>query len=160
MIAEFKNEAALDFGLESNRKKQLQALELVRSRLGREYDLIIGGESLKEDESQQLDLPVTRLAGKEENHDIEILTTQAAQHRPGSPDTRMAANLGKHRVVLKKLENLRTIAAQKGIRRMRKNVFISQERQRAIVHHLDASLLQDLLCRFPNLLDLTFRKGP
>jgi 1-pyrroline-5-carboxylate dehydrogenase len=47
MIAEFKNEPTLDFSQESNRNKQLQALSLVQSQLGREYDLIIGKERLK-----------------------------------------------------------------------------------------------------------------
>lgn len=47
MLAEFKNEPVLDFSLESNRKKQADALALVQSQLGREYDLIIGAERLK-----------------------------------------------------------------------------------------------------------------
>jgi 1-pyrroline-5-carboxylate dehydrogenase len=47
MPAEFKNEPLLDFSLESNRKRQSDALALVQSRLGREYELIIGPEHLK-----------------------------------------------------------------------------------------------------------------
>ncbi len=47
MLPEFKNEATLDFALEANRKKQIEALNLVQSRLGREYDLIIGAERQK-----------------------------------------------------------------------------------------------------------------
>jgi 1-pyrroline-5-carboxylate dehydrogenase len=47
MVAEFKNELVSDFSQESNRKKQLEALALVQSQLGREHDLIIGGERLK-----------------------------------------------------------------------------------------------------------------
>lgn len=47
MVPEFKNEAAVDFSQEANRKKQFDALELVQSQLGREYDLIIGKERLK-----------------------------------------------------------------------------------------------------------------
>ena len=47
MPAEFKNELVLDFSLESNRKKQAEALARVQSQLGREYDLIIGSEHLK-----------------------------------------------------------------------------------------------------------------
>jgi len=47
MVAEFKNEPVLDFSQESNRKKQAEALTLVQSQLGREYDLIIGTEHLK-----------------------------------------------------------------------------------------------------------------
>jgi 1-pyrroline-5-carboxylate dehydrogenase len=51
MLAEFKNEPVLDFSLESNRKKQSDALALVQSQLGREYDLIIGAERLKSTET-------------------------------------------------------------------------------------------------------------
>jgi 1-pyrroline-5-carboxylate dehydrogenase len=47
MPAEFKNELVLDFNQESNRKKQAEALALVQSELGREFDLVIGGERLK-----------------------------------------------------------------------------------------------------------------
>ncbi len=47
MLPEFKNEAVLDFSGEADRAKQTDALELVGSRLGREYDLIIGTERLK-----------------------------------------------------------------------------------------------------------------
>jgi len=47
MPAEFKNELVLDFSQESNRKKQSDALALVQSQLGCEYDLIIGGEHFK-----------------------------------------------------------------------------------------------------------------
>ncbi len=47
MVSEFKNEPTLDFNEESNRRKQFEALELVQSRLGCEYDLIIGDEHLK-----------------------------------------------------------------------------------------------------------------
>jgi 1-pyrroline-5-carboxylate dehydrogenase len=47
MLTEFRNEAVLDFSVAENRAKQLEALEKVRKRLGKEYDLIIGGERLK-----------------------------------------------------------------------------------------------------------------
>ena len=47
MLAEFKNEPVLDFNQEANRKQQAEALMLVQSQLGREYDLIIGEERLK-----------------------------------------------------------------------------------------------------------------
>ncbi len=47
MMDEFKNEPVLDFSQDSNRSKQLDALKLVQSRLGREYDLIVGSERLK-----------------------------------------------------------------------------------------------------------------
>jgi len=47
MAPEFKNEPVLDFSLETNLKRQLEALQLVQSCLGREYDLIIGSERLK-----------------------------------------------------------------------------------------------------------------
>ncbi len=47
MLAEFKNEPVLDFSQEGNRRNQADALALIQSRLGREYDLMIGGERLK-----------------------------------------------------------------------------------------------------------------
>jgi 1-pyrroline-5-carboxylate dehydrogenase len=47
MLPEFRNEAVLDFSRESDRANQIAALELVGSRLGREYDLIIGTKRLK-----------------------------------------------------------------------------------------------------------------
>ena len=47
MITEFKNEPVVDFAVESNRKIQQQALDVVQRQLGREYDLIIGSERLK-----------------------------------------------------------------------------------------------------------------
>jgi 1-pyrroline-5-carboxylate dehydrogenase len=47
MPTEFKNEALLDFNLESNSGKQAEALKLVSRQLGREYELIIGAERLK-----------------------------------------------------------------------------------------------------------------
>ncbi|MBP1625419.1 MAG: pruA, partial [Acidobacteria bacterium] len=40
-------EPVLDFSQESNRIRQLEALATVRSQLGREYELIVGGEHLK-----------------------------------------------------------------------------------------------------------------
>lgn len=47
MLSEFKNEPVLDFSQEANRKKQSEAVALVQSQLGRQYDLIIGAERLK-----------------------------------------------------------------------------------------------------------------
>ena len=47
MLPEFKNEPVLDFAQESTHRKQRDALELVQSQLGREYDLIIGDQHLK-----------------------------------------------------------------------------------------------------------------
>ncbi len=47
MLPEFKNEPVLDFAQESTHRKQRDALELVQSQLGREYDLIIGYQHLK-----------------------------------------------------------------------------------------------------------------
>jgi 1-pyrroline-5-carboxylate dehydrogenase len=47
MPTEFKNEAVLDFSLESNLGKQSEALKLVSGQLGREYELIIGTERLR-----------------------------------------------------------------------------------------------------------------
>jgi 1-pyrroline-5-carboxylate dehydrogenase len=47
MIGEFKNEPVLDFSQESNLKRQQDALARVQSRLGDEYELIIGSERRK-----------------------------------------------------------------------------------------------------------------
>jgi 1-pyrroline-5-carboxylate dehydrogenase len=47
MPAEFTNELVLDFNQESNRTRQAEALKLIQSQLGREYDLIIGEERIK-----------------------------------------------------------------------------------------------------------------
>ncbi len=47
MLTEFKNEAVLDFSRDENRRKQLEALRMVESRLGREYDLVIGKDRLR-----------------------------------------------------------------------------------------------------------------
>jgi 1-pyrroline-5-carboxylate dehydrogenase len=47
MLAEFKNEPVLDFSQDMHRARQSEALALVQSQLGREYDLIIGAERLK-----------------------------------------------------------------------------------------------------------------
>jgi len=46
-IPKFKNEAYIDFSKPENRKKMLVALEKVQAQLGREYDIIIGGERIK-----------------------------------------------------------------------------------------------------------------
>ncbi len=51
MLTEFKNDQAVDFTQVVNRKKQFEALELVQSQLGREYDLIIGTEHLRSDKT-------------------------------------------------------------------------------------------------------------
>lgn len=47
MVTEFRNEPLTDFTQEANRSAQLEALRRVRSRLGREYDLIIGGRRVQ-----------------------------------------------------------------------------------------------------------------
>jgi 1-pyrroline-5-carboxylate dehydrogenase len=47
MLPEFTNEPVLNFDTPTKRKKQLEALQSVQSRLGREYDLIIGPKRLK-----------------------------------------------------------------------------------------------------------------
>jgi 1-pyrroline-5-carboxylate dehydrogenase len=47
MQTEFKNEALTDFSKEENATAMRAALERVRSELGREYPLIIGGERIK-----------------------------------------------------------------------------------------------------------------
>lgn len=45
-VVPFKNEPLTDFSLPQNREAFKQALELVQSRFGREYPLIIGGERI------------------------------------------------------------------------------------------------------------------
>ena len=42
----FKNAALIDFTKEENRQAQMQALEQVKSELGRTYPLIIGGQKI------------------------------------------------------------------------------------------------------------------
>src|SRR5512136_3332695 len=43
----FRNDPATDFSKEENARRMRDALAKVRSRLGREYDLVIGGKRLK-----------------------------------------------------------------------------------------------------------------
>ena len=43
----FQNEPAVDFSREENAQNMRRALERVRSELGREYDLVIGGKRRK-----------------------------------------------------------------------------------------------------------------
>ncbi|HCF87729.1 MAG TPA: L-glutamate gamma-semialdehyde dehydrogenase, partial [Ktedonobacter sp.] len=42
----FKNQPFIDFSKEENRKAQIEALEQVKSELGRTYPLIIGGKKI------------------------------------------------------------------------------------------------------------------
>jgi 1-pyrroline-5-carboxylate dehydrogenase len=53
MPSEFKNEPVLDFNQESNHRRQLEALALVQSLLGREYDLAIEGKPFKSNKKFQ-----------------------------------------------------------------------------------------------------------
>lgn len=46
-LPEFRNLELTDFSRESNRQAMLEALSRVRSELGREYDIVIGGEHVK-----------------------------------------------------------------------------------------------------------------
>jgi 1-pyrroline-5-carboxylate dehydrogenase len=46
-IVPFKNEPLVDFSKEENARKMRAAIEKVRSQLGREYDLVIGGKRIK-----------------------------------------------------------------------------------------------------------------
>ena len=48
-LAEFRNESLIDFSSEQNRRAMEQALAQVRGELGKEYDLIIGGQRLRTD---------------------------------------------------------------------------------------------------------------
>ncbi|MDQ0286433.1 1-pyrroline-5-carboxylate dehydrogenase [Desulfofundulus luciae] len=50
MLMPFANEPLTDFTREDNQKKMKEALEKVKSRLGREYPLIIGGEQIYTEE--------------------------------------------------------------------------------------------------------------
>lgn len=46
-LTPFKNEPLVDFSKEENARKMRTAIEKVRSQLGREYDLVIGGKRIK-----------------------------------------------------------------------------------------------------------------
>ncbi len=46
-LAEFRNEPLADFSVPANRRSMEAALEKVRAELGREYDLLVGGERIK-----------------------------------------------------------------------------------------------------------------
>jgi 1-pyrroline-5-carboxylate dehydrogenase len=47
MVSEFRNEPLADFSRRENRAKMEAAIEKLRSQLGREYDLLIGGDHVK-----------------------------------------------------------------------------------------------------------------
>jgi len=49
-LPRFKNEPFTDFSKPENRKKMEKALAKVESELGKEYDIIIGGERIKTNE--------------------------------------------------------------------------------------------------------------
>ena len=53
MVVDFKNEPYTDFSKEENRRAFEEALRKVEAELGREYDLIIGGERIKTDRKAQ-----------------------------------------------------------------------------------------------------------
>ncbi|GAB6934653.1 L-glutamate gamma-semialdehyde dehydrogenase [Calditerricola yamamurae] len=53
MVVDFKNEPLTDFSKEENRRAFEEALRKVEAELGREYDLIIGGERIKTDRKIQ-----------------------------------------------------------------------------------------------------------
>ena len=46
-VAEFRNEPFTNFTDPVNRQKMQEAIERVRSQLGREYDVVIGGERIR-----------------------------------------------------------------------------------------------------------------
>src|SRR5690348_6815106 len=46
-LPEFRNEPLADFSAPANRRAMEAALEKVRAELGREYDLLVGGERIK-----------------------------------------------------------------------------------------------------------------
>src|SRR3989442_8834469 len=47
----FQNQPFIDFSKEENRKAQIEALEQVKSELGRKYPLIIGGEKIMNEDT-------------------------------------------------------------------------------------------------------------
>ncbi|MBI3268620.1 MAG: L-glutamate gamma-semialdehyde dehydrogenase [Planctomycetes bacterium] len=47
MLGEFKNEAFVDFSREENKKAMEDGLAKVAAQLGREYDLVVGGERIR-----------------------------------------------------------------------------------------------------------------
>jgi 1-pyrroline-5-carboxylate dehydrogenase len=49
-LPRFKNEPFTDFSKPENRKKMEKALLKVESELGREYDIVIGGERIRTQE--------------------------------------------------------------------------------------------------------------
>ncbi|MCF6094460.1 L-glutamate gamma-semialdehyde dehydrogenase, partial [Microaerobacter geothermalis] len=53
MVIDFKNEPFTAFSKEENRKAFKEALKLVESQLGQEYDLIIGGERIKTEKKRK-----------------------------------------------------------------------------------------------------------
>ena len=58
MVVDFRNEPFTDFSKEENRRAFEEALETVRAQLGREYDLIIGGERIRRRGGNSLHQPV------------------------------------------------------------------------------------------------------
>ena len=48
-LPEFRNEPYSDFSQSGTRRRMEAAMEKVRSQLGREYDLLIGGERMRTD---------------------------------------------------------------------------------------------------------------
>src|SRR5271167_2531675 len=57
---QFKNEPSLDFSNPENARRMRAAIEKVRSELGREYDLVIGGRRLKLPRKQPPSIPPSR----------------------------------------------------------------------------------------------------
>jgi len=47
----FKNQPFIDFSKEENRKAQIEALEQVKSELGRKYPLVIGGKKIMNEDT-------------------------------------------------------------------------------------------------------------
>ena len=61
MPSEFRNEPFTDFSKEENAQAMRAALEKVKSELGREYPLVIGGERI---ETEALEWDGTRNCGR------------------------------------------------------------------------------------------------
>src|SRR5260370_3888421 len=66
MPTEFRNEPLTDFSKEANAAAMREALRKVKSELGREYPLVIGGERIKSEATFETINPanLTRIVGR------------------------------------------------------------------------------------------------
>lgn len=47
LLSTYKHESFTDFTIEKNRKEFQEALDLVKTELGKDYDLLVGGQQMK-----------------------------------------------------------------------------------------------------------------